>query len=367
MKNKISNFFKNSFLRISLACLLVVLSFTVSFGLPFSLKAPLLFVNTIAGSGLSGSVDGVAKTARFNWPTGVAIGDDGTVFVADYSNNQIRKIDLKGKVSTLSGSGEAGFADGKGSGAMLWGPDNIALDLNGDIIIGDADNFRIRRLTQDGQLTTIAGNGRMGFRNGALLQAEFGYPTGVAVDGEGIIYIADRRLHMIRKITAEGKVVILGGHGSSGFVNGKGVKARFNNPIALVALVDGTLFVADSGNNAIRKVTPDGVVTTVAGGKKKGYRDGKGEDALFSWPTGIAAGKDGDLFVCDSSNNMIRRISSTGVVSTIAGSLTKGARDGDALRSSFSFPTGIAIGAKGDIYIADSGNNKIRKISLGDR
>lgn len=320
-------------------------------------------VYTIAGNGIRGFLNGSKEKAQFNWPTDVAIDGKGGIYVADYLNNLIRKINNSGDVVTFAGSGRGAFADGKGEDAHLRGPDNIAIDDDGNIYVADADNFRIRKVTSDGFITTIAGNGIRGYRDGEWKTAMFAYPTGVAVDKDGNVYVADRGSHTIRKIVNSGQVITIAGNGYPGYADGKGVKTHFREPISAVVDQAGIVYVADSGNNAIRKITPDGDVSTLAGGSRPGYRDGKGREARFAWPTGIAADYVGNIYVCDSQNNMIRMITPDGVVSTAAGNGIPGFADGSGYQAQFLFPTGIEVDRMGNIYVADSGNNSIRKIS----
>jgi len=228
-------------------------------------------VSTVAGSGIKGYLDGAREKAQFNWPTGVAVEDKGNIYVADFANNLIRKIDGKGEVSTFAGSGKDG----------LKGPDNIAIDKNGNIYVADADNFRIRKSTSDGIITTIAGSGLRGYRDGDGKTAMFAYPTGIAVDKEGDVYVADRGSHTIRKVSSDGKVSTIAGNGYPAYADGEGVKTHFREPISLTVDHGGNVYVADSGNNAIRKITSDGAVSTIAGGGSPGYKDGKGKDARF--------------------------------------------------------------------------------------
>lgn len=322
-------------------------------------------VATIAGSGRKGYLDAAKEKARFNWPTGVAIDDKGNIYVADFANNLIRKITVTGEVTTFIGSGHGAFADGKGRMAHLKGPDNIAIDKNGNIYVADADNFRIRKITSDGIITTIAGSGLRGYKDGDGNSAGFAYPTGIAIDKNGNIYIADRGSHSIRKISSDGKVSTIAGNGYPAYLDGNGVKTHFREPISLAVDYEGTVYVADSGNNAIRKITSDGIVSTIAGGGRPGYKDGKGKDARFAWPTGIAVDGVGNIYVCDSQNNRIRRITSDGIVSTVAGNGIPGFAEGSGRNAEFRFPTGIEIDKAGNIYVADSGNNRIRKIIQG--
>ncbi|MEE9614986.1 MAG: NHL repeat-containing protein [Thermodesulfobacteriota bacterium] len=352
--------------KASLALIMVLSLAALSYAVPMRERAVSFHVTTVAGTGAVGRSDGKALEATFKWPTGVAVSPDGTVvYVADYSNNLIRKIDSRGSVTTFAGSGEAGYGDGVGTGAVLRGPDNIAVDAGGNLFVGDADNFRIRKVSPEGVVTTVAGNGHMGYRDGKAEEAMFGYPTGVAVDAVGNVYVADRRAHAVRKITPDGTVSTLAGNGRPGYADGRGLGSHLREPVAVAVDGRGTVYVSDSGNNAIRKITPDGTITTLAGRKEAGYRDGVGTDAMFSWPTGIAVGMHGIVYVCDSGNNKIRSITPGGAVSTVAGSLTGGAMDGPGFKASFNFPTGVGVGRRGTIYIADSGNNAIRKITYG--
>ncbi|MBI5559845.1 MAG: SMP-30/gluconolactonase/LRE family protein [Deltaproteobacteria bacterium] len=327
------------------------------------------YVTTVAGEGKKGYLDGKGIHSRFNWPTGVAVSDEGVVYVADYSNNLIRKIDASGNVATLAGSVRAGFHDGKGKEALFWGPDNMTMDSTGNLFVADADNFSVRKITPAGAVTTVAGSAVAGLRDGPSAEAMFGYPTGIAVDGRGVLYVADRRAHAIRKIIPTpdgGRVVTVAGGRGAGYADGKGAGSLFREPVSLAVTPGGVLYVADSGNNAIRKITPDSTVTTIAGASMPGYRDGSGKEAFFSWPTGMALDSRGNIYVCDSNNNKIRRITPEGIVSTAAGELLPGSLDGWGLKSGFNFPTAVAVDRAGNIYVADSGNNKIRKITYGE-
>lgn len=335
------------------------------FAIPFGNSINSYIVATVAGSGIRGSLDGLKGKAQFNWPTGVAVDGKGNIYVADFANNLIRRISNSGEVATFIGSGYAAFADGNGRNAHLKGPDNIAMSDDGNLYVADADNFRIRKITPDGMITTIAGSGLMGYKDGDGKSARFAYPTGVAVDSHGNVYIADRGSHTIRKIAADGNVSTIAGNGFPGYVDGNGKMTHLRQPISVAVDHDDNIYVADSGNNAIRKITPEGVVSTLAGSGRFGYKDGTGKDAFFSWPTGIAADNVGNIYVCDSRNNRIRRITPDGVVSTVAGISIPGFADGPGYHAMFSFPTGIEVDRVGNIYVADSGNNRIRKIIQG--
>jgi len=335
-------------------------------------------VSIIAGQSDKGLKDGSSRAALFNWPTGIATYKDGAILVADYGNNTLREI-KKGRVVTMnsiasSGAGNGGYKDGPIKDALFRGPNNIAIDKAGNIFIADADNFRIRKITPDGIVSTIAG-GKPGYKNGPARKARFGYPTGVAVGEDGTLYVADRRTHTIRKISPRGIVSTIAGNTNPGYADGRGVMSHFKEPIG-VAVYDGVVYVTDSGNNAVRKIMPDGRVLTLAGSPEHGFRDGSRTNARFSWPTGITIDSRGNIFVCDSRNNSIRRITQGGYVSTIGASkgpqtpaglqrpvIGKRPAAGSKGTGALSFPTGIALGPSGDIYVADSGNNNIKKIS----
>jgi sugar lactone lactonase YvrE len=324
-------------------------------------------VATVAGNGQRGRTNGHGELAEFNWPTGVAIGPDWSLYIADYANHLIRKISPDGLVTTLAGSGQPGSVDGRGERAQFKGPDSIVLAPSGDLYVADADNRQIRKVAPGGAVTTVAGSGRAGSRDGPARAAEFGYPTGVAVDSGGTLYVADRGAHKIRKITPEGQVSTLAGSGLPGYTDGMGQAAQFHDPMTLVVDPTGRLFVADSGTHTIRVISPTGRVTTLAGAPRPGFVDGVKEAARFNWPTGLAQDGAGNLYVADSNHAAIRKITPDGVVTTLAGGSPPGNDDGPGQTARFSFPTGVAVDRQGSLYIADSANNMIRRISAGPR
>ncbi|MBD0372175.1 MAG: gluconolaconase [Pyrinomonadaceae bacterium] len=211
---------------------------------------------------------------------------------------------------------------------------------------------------------TLAGDGSPGFNDGALGQARFADPFGVAVDSRGDVYVSDAGSNnRIRKITPEGMVTTLAG-GEEGFQDGQGAGARFNTPSALALDASGNLFVADTGNNAIRKVTPEGLVTTIAGSGANGLKDGAAREAEFNAPVGVAVDDEGNVYVADTYNDRIRKVTKEGQVTTIAGGgQSPGYMDGPAMNASFDTPCGLLITPAGELFIADTGNNRIRKIT----
>ncbi|SVB76640.1 uncharacterized protein METZ01_LOCUS229494, partial [marine metagenome] len=322
-------------------------------------------VTTLAGSGSAGSADGPGVDAQFNDQYGVAVDGSGNVYVADSLNHKIRKITPDGVVTTLAGSGSAGSADGPGVDAQFNDQYGVAVDGSGNVYVADSLNHKIRKITPDGVVTTLAGSGSAGSADGPGVDAQFYKPTDVAVDGSGNVYVTDRNNSKIRKITPDGVVTTLAGSGTEGSADGIGADATFTGPRGLT--VDGSrnVYVADQRNHKIRKITPDGVVTTLAGSGTEGSADGTGVDAQFNLPRGIAVDGSGNVYVADTSNNRIRKITPDGVVTTLAGNGTEGSADGTGADATFDRPHGIAVDGSGNIYVSDARNNKIRKIIAG--
>jgi hypothetical protein len=327
-------------------------------------------VTTLAGTASleGGSMDGKGAAASFYRPFGVAVDGADNVFVADSSNNTIRKITPDGVVTTLAGTaGSSGSADGVGAAARFCQPEGVAVDGTGNVFVADTYNHAIRKITPDGVVTTLAGTpGSSGSADGTASAARFSYPSGVAVDGAGNVFVADSSNNTIREITPEGVVITLAGTaGSSGSADGVRDAARFWHQSGLAVDETGNVFVADSGNSTIRKITPDGLVTTLAGTAfLYGSADGTGSAARFNNPWGVAVDGAGNVFVADWGNDTIRKITPDGVVSTLAGLAgTSGSLDGMGAAASFNGPRGVAVDGAGNVFVADSGNNTIRKIT----
>jgi hypothetical protein len=326
-------------------------------------------VTTLAGTaGSYGSVDGTAGAARFAYPLGVAVDGTGTAHVVDYGNSTIRNITPAGVVTTLAGTASSvGSADGTGAAASFNGPFGLAVDGSGSIYVADTRNETIRKVTPAGVVTTLAGTaGSSGSADGTGAAAQFLYPEGVAVDGSGAVYVADRGNFTIRKITPAGVVTTLAGTvGSSGNADGTGAAAQFNSPCGIAVDGGGNVYVADTGNHAIRKITPAGMVTTFAGtAGSRGWADGTGATAGFSSPGGVAVDGGGNVYVADTRNQTIRRITPGGVVTTLAGTAAlSGSADGNGASARFNFPEGLAVDGIGNVYVADTINHTIRKIT----
>jgi serine/threonine-protein kinase len=310
-----------------------------------------------------------------DWPYGVAVDISGNVYVADTGNNRIRKITPIGNVTTLAGSGGRGYADGQGTAAIFHSPfGDLAVDGSGNVYVADTNNNRIRKITPSGDVTTLAGSGRNSFNgdtaviegssyaDGQGTAASFASPSGVAVDGGGNVYVADTGNHRIRKITPGGNVTTLAGSGSIGHFDGQGSEASFYEPTGVAVDESRNVYVADKGNARIRKITPSGNVTTLAGSGSRGYGEGQGTAASFAYPYGVAVDGVGNVYVADNGNQRIRKITPSGNVTTLAGSGSFGSTDGPGTSASFSNSTGVAVDGSGNVYVADMFNQRIRKI-----
>lgn len=363
-------------------------------------------VSTVAGlAGVTGTADGKGAAARFAWPQGVALDAADNVYISDYFNHTIRKISPAGVVKTLAGSpGTPGHADGQGSAAVLSYPrgmtvdgsgnvyvvdgtlqnnirkispagevttvasgitaDDVAVDTSGNLFVANGGRKRIDKITPDGVLTTFAGSGMIGIDDGTGTAAKFNNPNGICIDSSGNLYVTDYSSHTIRKVTPSQVVTTVAGTPVSfGSNDGSTTTAKFYYPQGLAVGGAGEIYVADSYNNAIRKIS-NGSVTTLAGLANQGSADGIGNVSQFSQPSGEAIDLDGNLYVADANNHTIRQISPDGVVTTIAGLAgNPGSSDGYKSAARFNYPSGVAVDAAGNVFVADASNCTIRKIT----
>ena len=331
-----------------------------------SVSAQTLSIYTLAGDGTPGATNGF--NARFSHPAGAAADSAGNIYVADTENSTIRKITPDGVTSTLAGMpGNVGSADGAGTNAQFFGPQSVATGLAGQLYVADTANSTIRKMTAAGDTTTLAGQaGIVNSFDGSSTNAQFHHPEGLAVDGAGNVYVSDTLNHTIRKITPAGTVSTLAGlAGKFGAADGTNSKARFNRPGGLALDSATNLYVADSLNHTIRKITPAGKVTTIAGlAGVWGSVDGSNSTARFYLPGGVAIQTNGELLIADTGNQTLRRVSPSGtnwLVTTVAGAAgLAGNTNGVGSNARFYFPETLALDATGNLYIADLANNSIR-------
>jgi sugar lactone lactonase YvrE len=325
-------------------------------------------VSTLAGTaGQPGSADGTGASARFNGPIGVAVDAGGNVFVADTDSATIRKIAPAAVVRTYAGTaGQPGSVDGTGTDARFSMPIGLAVDAGENVYVADFGSNTIRKITVDQAVTTLAGTASLsGSADGTGASARFNWPWGVAVDRSGNVYVTDRGNETIRRITSTGVVSTFAGSvGQPGSADGTGPAARFNKPNGLAVDGSGNVYVADWGNSTIRKITPAGVVSTLAGtAGQPGSVDGTGTAALFSRPAGLTLDGSGIIYVTDS--NTVRRITPAGAVSTLAGAAGQsGSVDGIGTAARFNAATAVAVDGRGNVYVVDSDNSTIRRMAV---
>lgn len=306
-------------------------------------------VGTFAGGRAPVTFDGTGTGAGFNFPSGAATDGAGNVYISDYGSGAIRKITSGAVVTTI---------------ANVSTPSGIAVDNQGNIFVTDFQNNYIYKINTNGTKSIYAGNGSAGSANGMATAASFNNPGGIAIDALGNLFLADQQNNKIREITPAGVVTTFAGNGNAGANDGIGLAASFNNPDGLVVDKQGNVYVADTKNNLIRKITPAGVVTTFAGSGSPGNTDGTGIAASFNYPTSVAIDASGNLYVADYKNNLIRKITPNGVVTTLAGTGSAGNINGVGASASFNAPLGLVVDTFGNMYISDAGNYLVRIIIL---
>lgn len=331
-------------------------------------------ISTIAGNGQSnfGGDGGAATAAQLSYPAGAAVDHAGNVYVSDLLNNRVRVISPSGSINTYAGTGLPGFGGdgGAATSAQLSQPAGLALDASGNLYIADSYNAVVRKVTPQGAISTVAGNGTQGYSGdgGAATKANLMAPLGVAVDSSGNLYIADY-YGWIRVVNAStGVISTLAGNGSNGYSGdgGPATSAQFYNPVAVAVDSSGNVYVADSGNGAVRLIA-NGIISTIAGTGILSYTGDGGPAALaqFSAIGGIAVDAQGNIYVADTSNSAIRLFPLGGTVSTIAGNGIQGytGDGGPATVAEMNNPIALAVSPSGNVYIADTGNNSVRLLT----
>ena len=354
----------------------------VSFGLQGVATGPQValtpgIISTVAGDGGNGFYgdNGLATSAQLTTPVGVALDASGDLYIADVANYRIRMVSPSGIITTVAGNGVSGYSgdNGPATSAELADPYGLALDASGNLYIADHLENRIRMVSPSGIITTVAGNGTYGFSgdNGVATSAELGEPVGVAVDASGDIYIADFENNRIRKVSPSGIITTVAGDGTQGYSgdNGPATSAELVVPTGVALDASGNLYIAEPYDSRVRKVSPSGIITTVAGNGTQGYSgdNGPATSAEFQGPSSVALDASGNLYITDQFNNRIRVVSPSGIITTAAGNGTSGFSDdnGPATGAELANPYSVALDASGNLYIADVGNYRIRKVNIG--
>ncbi|MBI3182150.1 MAG: hypothetical protein HYZ28_08390 [Myxococcales bacterium] len=330
-------------------------------------------MKTLAGGGIAGFLgDGnQAAEARLNYPSGLSVDPRGNIYVADRANHRVRKISAAGVISTVAGTGTAGSQGDSGlaTRAELSSPVGVAVDGDGNLYIADQGNHRIRRVDTNGTITTVAGTGTQGFGGDDLLatQAMLSGPSGVAVDGHGYLYIADSYNHRVRVVTPNGQIRTVAGDGTFGFFgdSGPAPKARLNLPTGVAVDKDANLYIADQGNHRVRKVDMGGTIRTIAGTGTGGYNgEGTATQRQLSYPAGVAVDATGNVFIADSGNHRVRKLAA-GLLSTVAGTglAAFGGEGGRGAEASFNTPMSVVVDQEGKVLVADQWNHRIRLLA----
>ncbi len=316
--------------------------------------------------GAPGYEDGAPQKSRFATLYNIATDSKGIMFAADLGNCMVRRIDGDGNTSTIVGTPHSGFKDGKGDQALMKFPIGIELAPDGSIYVADHENHAIRKVLPDGMLTTVAGHpDRPGLVDGDLATARFKKPYGVKLDDAGTLWICDTENGVIRKLSPEGQVSTFAGS-TPGYADGKLREAKFYMPAYLNFDKSGNTYIADKHNHCIRKISKDGMVTTFAGTPtREGFKNGDAGEAMFNQPSNIQIDQLGNLYVTDLWNHCIRLVYPDGYVTTLAGKGgTEGYAEGSAENSLFKHPQGSTLDKDGNLFVTDSANQRIRKLTI---
>jgi sugar lactone lactonase YvrE len=343
------------------------------FGASFSAQSQI--ISTLAGNGTGGySGDaGQATAAELSRCAGVAVDAAGNVYVADFGNSRIRMINTSGTISTFAGNGTPGYSGdaGQATAAEINEAFGVGVDVSGNVYIADYMNNRIRKVNTSGIISTIAGNGTGGYSGdgGQATAAEINNSIDAETDGSGNVYIADYRNNRIRKINTSGIITTLAGNGTSGFSGdgGQATAAEINSPGGVSVDGSGNVYFADEGNNRVRKVNTLGIISTIGGNGTANYSGdgGQATAAELSAPYDVSLDATGNVYIADLSNSRIRMINTSGTISTFAGNGVAGfsGDGGQATAAEVQFPSSVTVDMSGNIYIGDENNNRVRKVT----
>ena len=318
---------------------------------------------------------GPATGAELNSPGGVALDNAGNLYIADTMNYRVRKVSPGGSISTVAGNGAVGFSGdgGLATSAKLSAPTGVAVDSAGNLYIADTMNDRVREVSASGIIGTVAGGGTSGLGDGGpATSAQLSAPSGLAVDGAGNLYIADTGYNRVRRVSPNGTINTVAGAGSASYWGdgGPAVSAQVSNPGGVFVDGAGNLYIADMGNNRVRKVSASGIITTIAGSGTGGYSGdgGPATSAQLNAPQGAAMDSAGNLYIADSGNNLVRKVSPDGIIATVAGNASCCLPLGDGGPAAFaqlSAPQGVAVDSGGSLYIGENGAGRVRKVWPG--
>ncbi|MFQ6098907.1 MAG: NHL repeat-containing protein [Armatimonadota bacterium] len=335
---------------------------------------PIGTITTVAGNGKPGySGDGgPAVEARLNWPRDMSPAPDGDLYIADTMNHCIRRVSRDGTITTVAGTGTEGYSGDGGQAvhAELNAPRDVEVGADGCLYVADTSNHCIRKVGVDGIISTVAGTGIEGYSGdgGRATDARLAWPQDVAVGADGTLYFTDTGNHRVRTVSPEGSIETVAGTGAcgDGGDGGPAVRARLARPRGVFVEAAGCLYIGDTENHRVRRVTPDAIISTVAGNGVEGYGGDGGEAsaAQLAWPRGVVTTGDGCLYIADCGNSVVRAVHPDGTISTVAGTGTEGysGDGGPATSAQLADPHGLALDARGDLYIAEPRNHRVRKV-----
>ncbi|MCC6231006.1 MAG: DUF839 domain-containing protein, partial [Verrucomicrobiales bacterium] len=337
----------------------------LDFGTQIHLHDPLLQVSRASGDPAPGDVVGPAAEARFNAPAGLAVDSQGRVYLADTDNHRIKCLKPDGQVLPIAGTGVPGFRDGPASEAQFQHPAGLALLTDGTLLIADQQNHLVRQLGPQATTSIAAGAPTPGHVDGPRDVARFDQPTAFAVAGDGSVFLVEAGSHAIRRFTPEGNVETYAGSWNPGYADGPRLEARFSAPSGIAIDAEGNVYVTESRGHRVRRISTSGQVVTMAGTPEgiPGFIDGQGTNAWFHSPQAITLDAAGNLIIADTGNHALRHLTPAGTVTTLAGTGVAGSHDGLANTATFNAPAAIAVAPEGAIYVADTGNHLLRRIA----